>query len=122
MDIIHPVDVQHPHPRSTVYTNTDARTSEHPDSIVMGNHDGSERVDEISINYIDYEESFDKKLQLSTHTSPQILQTTFSMIQIPNHGRVPQALGLNTMKGCNPSRIALALQKRCIHISNTYSS
>ena len=81
-DTIHPVDTQHRHPSSTVHTNTDAGTSEHPESIAMGNHDESKRVDEISINYIDSGESFDRNTRI-VNTSPQRLPITFTMIQIP---------------------------------------
>ena len=73
MDIIHPVDDQHPHLSSTVHTNIDAGTSEHPNSIVIGNHDGSERVDEISISYINYGESFDQNTTIvDTYFSSKI--------------------------------------------------
>ena len=73
MDIIYSVDDQHPHPSSTVHTNIDTGTSEHHNSIVMGNHDESEKVDEISINYIDSEESFDQKTTIvDTYFSSKI--------------------------------------------------
>jgi hypothetical protein len=37
------------------------RTSENPDSTVLGNHDESTRVNEISTNYIDSGESYNRK-------------------------------------------------------------
>ena len=39
-------------------------TSEHPDSIVLGNHEESLGVQEISINYVDSGESFDRKTMI----------------------------------------------------------
>jgi hypothetical protein len=44
-------------PGSTVHLNSDSGTLEHPDSIVLGN----DEVKEISINYIDSGESYDRK-------------------------------------------------------------
>ena len=41
--------------------NTEARTSEYLDSIVRGNDEESSRVQEISINYINSGETFDRK-------------------------------------------------------------
>jgi len=49
----HPVEVQPSHPTSTVHSITDVGTSEHPDAIILGNNDTSQRVREISINYIE---------------------------------------------------------------------
>jgi hypothetical protein len=44
-----------------VHLNTEPRTSEYLDSIVRGNDEESSRVQEISINYINSEETFDRK-------------------------------------------------------------
>jgi len=57
----HPVEVQPPHPTSTVHSITDAGTSEYPDATILGNDDTAERVHEISINYAETGESFDRK-------------------------------------------------------------
>ena len=57
----HPVEVQPSHPISTVHSITDVGTSEHPDAIILGNNDTSQRVREISINYIESRESYDRK-------------------------------------------------------------
>ena len=57
----HPVEVQPSHPTSTVHSITDVGTSEHPDAIILGNNDTSQRVREISINYIESGESYDRK-------------------------------------------------------------
>jgi len=56
-----PMEVQPSHPTSTVHSITDVGTSEHPDAIILGNNDTSQRVREISINYIEYGESYDRK-------------------------------------------------------------
>ena len=50
-----------PQPGSMVHSNADAGTSEHPDSIVLGNDESHKGVKEISINYIDSGESDDRK-------------------------------------------------------------
>ena len=49
----HQVDTPNPHPTSTVHTNHDDGTSEHPDNVVLGNTKQSEEVQEISTNYVD---------------------------------------------------------------------
>jgi hypothetical protein len=48
-------------PSTSAQNNISARTSEGPDSIVVGNHDESQGVQEISINYIDSGESYNRK-------------------------------------------------------------
>ena len=50
-----------PQPGSMVHPNTDPGTSEHPDSIVLGNDKSHKGVKEISISYIDSGESYDRK-------------------------------------------------------------
>jgi hypothetical protein len=57
----HPVEVKSSHPTSTVHSITDAGTSKRPDAIILGNNDASQRVREISINYIESGESYDRK-------------------------------------------------------------
>ena len=47
-----------PQSGSMVHPNTDPGTSEHPDSIVLGNDESHKGVKEISINYIDSGESY----------------------------------------------------------------
>jgi hypothetical protein len=44
-----------------VYTNISARTSENFDSNILQNIEESQRVNKISTNYIDSEESFNRK-------------------------------------------------------------
>jgi hypothetical protein len=61
LDSSSPVDGQHPQPSSAVHLNTEARTSEYLDSIIRGNDKESSRVQEISINYINSREIFDRK-------------------------------------------------------------
>ena len=51
----------HPELRTTVHTNIGEGASVHPDSIVVRNHDESEGIDEISINYVESGESFNRK-------------------------------------------------------------
>ena len=64
LDSTSPVDGQHPQPSSAVHLNTDTRTSEYLDSIVRGNDKESSRVQEISINYINSGETFDRKITI----------------------------------------------------------
>ena len=54
----HLKDVHHPGPSTSAHTNIGARTLEHLDSIVEGNHDESEGIEEISTNYVESGESF----------------------------------------------------------------
>jgi len=55
------VDRDDPPPASTVHTFSDAGTSERPDRIVLGNSEPSRGVQEISINYLDSGETYDRK-------------------------------------------------------------
>jgi len=64
LDSTCPVDGQHPQPSSAVHLNTEARISEYLDSIVRGNDEESSRVQEISINYINSGETFDRKITI----------------------------------------------------------
>ena len=57
----HQVNKQNSHPTSTVHSISDVGTSERPDDIVLGNNEPSQGVQEISINYIDSGESYDRK-------------------------------------------------------------
>jgi hypothetical protein len=54
------VDLLNPLPTSTVHSISDDGTLEHPDAIVLGNTEPSIGVNEISINYVDYGESYDR--------------------------------------------------------------
>jgi hypothetical protein len=58
---IHQVDLLDPLPTSTVHSISDDGTLEHPDTIVLGNTEPSIGVNEISINYVDSGESYDRK-------------------------------------------------------------
>jgi hypothetical protein len=55
------VEVQPSHPTSTVHSITNVGTLECPDTTILGNDDASERVHEISINYLESGESYDRK-------------------------------------------------------------
>ena len=55
------VDREIPHPASTVLTYSDAGTSECPDGVVLGNDEPSRGIQEISINYLDTGETYDRK-------------------------------------------------------------
>jgi hypothetical protein len=55
------VEVQPSHPTSTVHSINDVGTSECPDATIFRNDDASERVHEISINYLKFGESYDRK-------------------------------------------------------------
>ena len=48
-------------PESTVHPNSDPGTSKYPNSIILGNDESINGVKEISINYIDSGESYDRK-------------------------------------------------------------
>jgi hypothetical protein len=67
------VDGQHPQPSSKVHLDTEAKTSEYLVSIVRGNDEESSRIQEISINYINSGEIFDRKTTIiDTYFSEQI--------------------------------------------------
>jgi hypothetical protein len=55
------MEVQPSHPTSTVHSITDVRTSECPDATILEDEDASQRVHEISINYLESRESYDQK-------------------------------------------------------------
>jgi len=56
-----PIPGPNPQSGSMVHPNTDPGTSEHPDSTVLGNDKSDQGVKEISVNYIDSRESYDRK-------------------------------------------------------------
>ena len=56
-----PIPRPNPQPESMVHPNIDPGTSEHPNSTVLGNDESHNGVKEISNNYIDSEESYDRK-------------------------------------------------------------
>ena len=67
------MDGQHLQPSSVVHLNNDTRTSEYPDSIVMGNHEESIGIREISTNYSETRISYDRKTTVvDTFFSKQI--------------------------------------------------
>jgi hypothetical protein len=65
-----------------VHLNTKARISEYLDSIVRGNDKESSRVQEISINYINSGETFDRKTTIVDTYFFEQIETIFSIIQI----------------------------------------
>ena len=64
LKLIDTTDAQHQEPSINVRTNTNAGTSKHSDPVVMGNHTVPEGIKEISTNYIDSGESYDRKTTL----------------------------------------------------------
>jgi len=57
----HLKDTYYPSTSSVMRINTEAGTAENPRSIILGNHDESLRVDEISINFTETGESYNRK-------------------------------------------------------------
>jgi hypothetical protein len=55
------VDLPNPPPTSAVHSISDDGTLERPNAVVLGNTDPPTRVHEMSINYVDSGESFDRK-------------------------------------------------------------
>ena len=80
-----------------VHPNIDPRTSEHPDSIVLGNDESDQGVNEISINYIDSGESYDRKTTIVNIYFSAAIAEIFLNDPDPN-----------TMAECNPSWDSLA--------------
>jgi hypothetical protein len=58
------------------YINENARTSENPDDLVLGNYQTSKGIQEISINYTSFEEVYDR--------STTIVNPCFSTIIVEN--------------------------------------
>ena len=76
------MEVQPSHPTSTVHSITDVGTSECPDAIILGNNDTSQRVHEISINYIESGESYDRKSTIVDIYFAEAIIESSRMIQI----------------------------------------
>ena len=71
------MDTEHPQHSSQVRTIDEAGTSEHPDPLILGNHEELHGVQEISINYTSSRELFDRKTTMSTHASQlRLLETS----------------------------------------------
>jgi hypothetical protein len=81
----HQMDIENPNsmdiPRTNVHTIISARTSKNLDSSTLGNIEETQRVNEISTNYIDSRESFNRKTIIVDINSPLRLQLTFNLIQ-----------------------------------------
>ena len=58
------MDTLHLRHSTNVHITLDADISEHLNSIVMGNHEELEGVNEISTNYIDSRESLNRKITI----------------------------------------------------------
>jgi hypothetical protein len=56
---------------STLHPNSDPGTSKHPDSIILGNDESINGVKELTIDYINSRESYDRKTIVLTFTSLQ---------------------------------------------------
>jgi hypothetical protein len=57
------------------YRKENASTSKNPDVLILGNHEASMGIQEISINSTSFREVYDLVLQLSTHVSqPSLLR------------------------------------------------
>jgi hypothetical protein len=72
------------------YINENARTSESPDDLVLGNHETSTEIQEISINYTNSKEVYDR--------STIIVNPCFSTIIVESVLTDPDP---NTMTECN---------------------
>ena len=73
------MDIPNPHPTSTMHSNPDDGTSEYPDNVVLGNTEQSEEVQEISTNYVDSGESYNRKTTIADiHISRHQLPTYIS--------------------------------------------
>ena len=67
------MDGPYSQPSLVVHPNTETRTSDYPNSNVMGNHKESSSIEEISTNFIDSGETFDRKTTVvDTYFSEQI--------------------------------------------------
>ena len=87
-----PIPGPNPQPGSMVHPNTDPGTSEHPDSTFLGNDESNQGVKEISVNYIDSRESYDRKTTVVNIYFSAAIAEIFLNDPDPN-----------TMAECNPS-------------------
>ena len=72
----HQPDAQHLEPSINAHKNIIAGTSEHHDSIVVGNHIESEGIKEISINYIESGESYNRETTIvDIYFASEIVET-----------------------------------------------
>jgi hypothetical protein len=93
-DIQYPMDRSDPQSSSVMRINTAAGTSEDPRSIVLGSHDESLRVDEISINFAETGESYYRKsIIVDIYFSKQIANILLTDSD-PKFDGVQEALGL----------------------------
>jgi hypothetical protein len=66
------VDIEHPQSSSQVQYINEARTSKNLDTIVLANHETSNGIQEISINYTNYAKLYDR--------STTIVNSCFSIV------------------------------------------
>jgi hypothetical protein len=57
----HQVDLSNPLPTSIVHSISDDGTLGHREAVILGNTEPTTRIHEISINYVESGESFDRK-------------------------------------------------------------
>ena len=69
-------------PNAEVRTNESTRTSEHPDSSILGNQEELDKLNEIATNYAEIGEFIIERLQMSTYILSLKLQ--IPLIMIPN--------------------------------------
>ena len=70
------MDLPNPHPTSIVHSISNDGTLEHPDTVILGNTEPSKEVYEISINYVDSGESFDRKTTIvDIHFASSVAET-----------------------------------------------
>jgi hypothetical protein len=73
------------------YRNENASTSEYPDALILGNHESSTGIQEISINYTNYGEVYDH--------STTIDNPCFSTIIVENFLADPDPMTMTECKG-----------------------
>ena len=118
----HQVNKQNSHPTSTMHSISDVGTSERPDDIILGNNEPSQGVQEISINYIDSGESYDRK---TTIVDIYFAETIAEIIQ---NNPDPKTMAeckkrsdWNKWKEAIQAELASLTKKKGILISNAYT-
>jgi hypothetical protein len=76
----HHVDTNDPQSSSQAHYTNETRTSEVPDDLILGNHDTSNGIEEIFINYTSSGEVYDHNTQ--TYASQLLLLKISLVIQI----------------------------------------
>ena len=119
----HLKDVGHPEPNTSVHTNFGVGTSEDLDPIVEGNHEGSKGIDEISINYIDSGESYNRKtIVVDIYFASRIAEGLDLDREPKSMAECMKRSDWSKWKAAIEDELRSLIKRGGIHCSNTHSS